>query len=105
MKSAVLLILLSLVTGCGVNGGKDGAQGPTGSDGTVITPVQFCQGVTPTYPSTFPESGLCINGSIYAVYSQYNGFLALIPPGTYTSQAVGSACNFTVLPNCQVIDQ
>jgi len=106
MKVLLMLSVIITAVGCGgAQNGQNGQMGPQGLDGTTITPVQFCQGVTPTYPNTFPESGLCIDGSIYAVYSQYNGFLALIPPGEYTSQAVGSACNFTVLPNCVVQDQ
>jgi hypothetical protein len=88
--------------------GKDGATGPQGmtgaiglpgkdgAPGTVVTPIQFCPGVTPVYPTTFPEYGLVINGSIFAVYSANGGFLALIPPGVYSSNAIGSACNFTV---------
>lgn len=82
--------------------GVQGPTGPTGEDGTVITPVQFCNGVTPSYPSTFPESGLCINGQVYGVYSANDGFLALLPPGTYNSNAVGSACTFTILANCVI---
>lgn len=82
--------------------GVQGPTGPTGEDGTVITPVQFCNGVVPSYPSTFPESGLCINGQVYGVYSANDGFLALLPPGTYNSNAVGSACTFTILANCVI---
>lgn len=75
--------------------GPQGPQGPAGHDGTVITPVKFCS-ETASYPSTFPEYGFCINGSIYAVYSANDGFLTIIPDGTYHSNAVGSACTFTV---------
>jgi len=82
--------------------GQDGQQGPAGADGTVITVVQFCPNHTPNYPSTFPEFGLCIEGQLYAVYSTNGGFLALIPPGTYSSNAVGSACTFTVSAGCVV---
>ena len=94
----------------GVNGsqGPQGIQGPAGidglngADGTQITVVQFCKDVTPSYPSTFPESGLCINGNLYGVYSANDGFLAYLPPGAYYSNAVGSNCNFTILLNCVV---
>jgi len=101
-------------TGSNGSNGVDGSQGPqgiqgpagvnglNGADGTQITVIQFCPGVIPSYPSTFPEVGLCINRSVYAVYSANDGFLTLIPPGTYNSNAVGSACNFMVLPNCEV---
>lgn len=70
-------------------------NGSNGSPGTVVAPVQFCPGV-PSYPSTFPEVGFIINGSIYAVYSTNGGFMTLIPPGYYSSDGVGSSCNFTV---------
>jgi hypothetical protein len=94
-------ILLCLVLGaCGQ--GPQGIPGTNGTPGTTITPIQFCPGVVPSYPSTFPESGLCIDGSLYAVYSANDGFWTLIPPGTYSSNAIGSNCTFTVLPNCVV---
>jgi hypothetical protein len=93
------LMCLLFVIGCGP--GPQGAQGQAGANGTTISSVQFCPGV-PSYPSTFPEVGFCIDNNLYAVYSYNNGFLTLIPPGYYNSNAVGSNCNFTVLPNCQV---
>jgi Collagen triple helix repeat (20 copies) len=83
--------------------GSTGAQGPAGADGTQITVVQFCPG-TPSYPSTFPETGLCINGNIYAVYSKNDGFLTEIPPGLYRSNAVSSSCTFAVGANCQILN-
>lgn len=70
-------------------------------NGTVITPIQFCPGTT-NYPSTFVELGFCINNSLYAVYSYANGFLTEVPPGNYSSNAIGSSCNFVVLPNCVI---
>jgi hypothetical protein len=82
--------------------GPAGSNGLNGADGTQITVVQFCKGVAPSYPSTFPESGLCINGNLYGVYSANDGFLAYLPPGAYNSNAIGSSCNFTILPNCQI---
>lgn len=74
-------------------------NGTNGTSGTLITPVQFCPGVS-VYPSTFVELGFCINNSIYAVYSQNGGFLTEILPGTWQSNAIGSSCTFTVSPNC-----
>lgn len=74
------------------------ANGTNGTPGTVVTPLQFCPG-TPTYPSKFIEVGFIINGNVYAVYSQNGGFLALIPPGNYTSNGIGSSCNFTLNPD------
>lgn len=81
--------------------GPQGIQGPAGVNGTVITPVKFCS-QTSNYPSTFPEYGLCINNNLYAVYSANDGFLTYIPPGAYHSNAIGSICDFTVLPNCKI---
>ena len=81
-----------------------GTTGPSGADGTVITVVQFCPG-TPTYPSVFPETGLCINNRIYAVYSMLNAFLTEVTPGLYNSTGVGSSCNFEVDENCVVISK
>lgn len=82
--------------------GATGPQGAAGADGTIIVPIQFCPGVTPTYPNKFPEYGLCINNQVYAVYSANDGFLTLTPPGTYNSNAVGSNCNFKILVNCVI---
>lgn len=94
------LILLTLVlAACGQP--QKGDPGPRGMDGTIITSVQLCPGTT-TYPSTFVEVAFCINNSLYAVYSANNGFLTYLPPGTYSSNAIGSACSFTVLPGCTV---
>jgi len=103
MKKLVVLSLLAAV-GCQGQGpqGIQGDAGPRGADGTQITIVQFCPGVTPTYPTTFPEVGLCIDNQLYAVYSANNGFLVLVTPGRYSSNAIGSSCSFTVLPNCVV---
>ena len=88
----------------GVQGpaGPQGPSGANGSPGTVIAPIQFCQGITPSYPSTFPESGFCIDGNIYAVYSANDGFLSIIPPGTYSSDGINASCTFTVTSNCGV---
>ena len=83
--------------------GDQGASGPAGSDGTVITIVQLCPGQT-AYPGVFIEVAMCINDNLYAVYSANDGFLTLIPPGTYHSNAIGSACNLTVKPHCVVED-
>lgn len=91
-----LLLCTIFLSSCG-----QGPQGIPGAYGTTVTPVQFCPGTT-TYPTTFNEVGFCIGGSLYAVYSANDGFLTLIPPGTYSSNAIGSSCSFTVLPNCVI---
>ena len=82
--------------------GDQGNAGPAGADGTSIVAIPFCPGYAPVYPSVFPEVGLCINDSLFAVYSANGGFLALIPPGRYSSAGIGSACDFTVGPHCTI---
>lgn len=72
-----------------------------GTNGTVITAIQFCPGST-IYPSTFPEIGFCINNNIYAVYSANGGFLTEVVPGNYSSDGINASCSFTVNPNCQI---
>src|SRR5271165_5495559 len=63
--------------------------------------VQFCPGNT-TYPNEFNEVGICYMGNLYGVYSANNGFLTYIPPGYYSSNAIGSSCNFYVNSNCVI---
>lgn len=82
--------------------GATGATGANGTPGTVITAIQFCGGVTGSYPSTFPEVGFCINNNIYAVYSANGGFLTEVLPGTWSSDGINASCTFTVGPNCAV---
>jgi hypothetical protein len=79
----------------------NGTNGLNGSDGTEITVVQLCPGTT-TYPSIFVEVAFCIDNKLYATYSTHGGFSTEIPPGTYSSNAVGSSCTFTVGPDCAV---
>lgn len=81
--------------------GTSGLNGSNGTDATILT-VQFCQGITPAYPSTFPELGFCISNQLYGVYSANDGFMVLLPPGTYTSNGLNATCTFTVGENCQV---
>lgn len=121
-KQTILIGLIMVATACagrqgdqgyqgiqgntGIQGleGQQGTPGTNGTDGTNATPVtvvNFCPGVT-TYPTTFLEVGFCINNQLYAVYSENNGFLVLVPPGVYRSNAHGNSCNFTVYTNCVV---
>lgn len=88
----------------GVQGpsGSTGPQGPAGVDITPISFVQFCTGISPSYPGTFPEIGLCINHNLYGVYSQNGGFLVLLPPGAYISNGINASCNFTITADCGV---
>lgn len=81
--------------------GFQGNPGIPGVPGTQITAVQFCVGYTPTYPSLFPEIGLCINGNLYAeYYAPPSSGLVLLLPGYYRSTQTGAPCNFTVKSNC-----
>jgi hypothetical protein len=83
----------------------NGAAGPQGTPGTNPTPVTFvqlCPGFVPSYPSIFPEVGICVNSQLYGVYSANGGFLSLLTPGTYTSDGIGASCTLTILPNCVV---
>lgn len=77
-----------------------GPAGPRGADGEIAEVIQLCPG-TSTY-GVFVEVALCINSKLYAVYSANGGFLTYLAPGNYASNAIGSACNLTVLPNCRV---
>lgn len=78
-----------------VNNGLAGPAGLNGTNATPVTVVNLCNGVT-TYPNTFVEVALCINGGLYAVYSINNGFLTYLPNGAYSSNGLGSACNLVV---------
>jgi hypothetical protein len=82
--------------------GVDGQDGAPGAPGTLSTIVNLCDGET-TYPSKFVEVAVCFNNELYAVYSTNGGFFTKIPPGAYSSNAVGSKCDFTVLPGCEVV--
>lgn len=88
-----------------VKNGGDGAKGKDGLDGapgTITSVVQFCSQYTAVYPSSFPEVGLCIGGSLYGVYyTPGYVFLSLLPPGAYSSTSP-QGCSFTIATNCQV---
>lgn len=80
--------------------GDAGASGTNGADGQPATVVPLCPGVS-NY-GAFVEVGLCINNQLYGVYSANGGFLTLLAPGNYTSNAIGSACSLIVVANCAV---
>jgi hypothetical protein len=86
--------------------GLAGATGQQGNPGTSITMIQFCTQYTPTYASSFPESGACIGGNLYAVYDggATDVFFSLLPPGEYMSTSTDAPCNFSVAANCVVTD-
>lgn len=86
--------------------GTPGVNGLPGTPGTVITVVQFCSGAS-SYPSVFPEMGLCDNGTIYAILDQSNGYdyFTAIVPGQYASETTGLSCTFTVGSNCSITEE
>lgn len=75
--------------------GPAGQNGSNGLDSTPIAVVNLCT-EAPSYPGVFVEVALLINNRLYAVYSQNGGFMTYLPPGNYSSNGIGSACNFTV---------
>lgn len=112
MRHWVVISLLILLIGCAKEGGSTanlgvpppssqgapGIQGATGAIGTITTPVEFC----PNIPGNFPESGICIDGALYAVYwNGNNPHLSLIPAGQYATTD-GRACTFTVVTGCVI---
>lgn len=109
----LITLILLLLTACGkspnpVQGpqgapGTNGTNGVNGVDATPVTVVPLCPGFVPSYPNVFPEYGLCIGTTLYGVYSANGGFLAELPPGTYSSNGINASCNLTVKPNCEVI--
>jgi hypothetical protein len=94
-------IICNGINGSNGTNGNNGNNGTNGTDATV-TFIQLCPGITPTYPSTFPEVGVCVNNVLYAVYSANGGFLTEVTPGTYSSNGINASCTFTVLSGCMV---
>jgi predicted small lipoprotein YifL len=123
MKHVLFLAIIGVLTisGCGRQGpvgdvgatgkqGTTGAKGDTGAvgqngspgiDGTSVSVVKLCPGVT-TYPSKFVEVAFCIGDKLYATYSANDGFTSEIPPGSYGSKGINSNCDFVVGTNCSV---
>lgn len=104
----ILAYLAVVMAACGKTGssgpkgeeGEAGAQGNPGVDVSTVNVIQLCPGAT-TYPGVFVEVAICINHELYGVYTS-PAFLTLIPPGTYNSTAIGSACSLTVADDCVV---
>lgn len=76
--------------------GSTGAPGTPGANPTPIVFEQVCAGITPSYPASFPEYIMNVGGQVYGVYSANSGFLALLPPGVYSSNGINASCTFTV---------
>lgn len=83
--------------------GNQGPQGIPGIDATSVTVIKLCPGVT-TYPSRFVEVAFCIGGTLYGTYSANGGFSTEMPSGTYGSNGINASCNFTVAPNCTIVN-
>lgn len=121
---AATIAFILLTTGCGNSGyvlvkgdtgekgdpgqvggtgpaGPQGAPGSPGLNATPVTMIKLCPGVT-TYPTVFVEYAFCIGGSLYATYSANDGFTTILPPGRYSSNAIGSSCNFIVTSGCNI---
>lgn len=79
-----------LYTACNGADGTNGAPGPSS-----FTLIKLCR-ETPSYPSTFPEYAIRIDNEVYGVYSANGGFLALLPPGQYSSAGINSSCTLTI---------
>jgi len=77
----------------------NGTNGTNGINAVSVYMIQFCPNSVPSYPSTFPEYGIVVGSTIYAVYSANDGFLTILTPGWYYSNAIGSSCNFLVNAN------
>lgn len=114
LKVLMMLAVLVLMSACAKPkdglAGKDGSRGeqgppgntgPAGIDGLPAKVVNLCPGVT-SYPGVFVEVALCLNSRLYGVYSANGGFLTELIPGSYSSNAIGSACNLVVHDNCVV---
>lgn len=89
----------------GQNGtpGATGPQGPQGNQGQPGTTVKFCPSKVVSYPTSFPEFGICVDNVIYAVYwDGHNSWLTEVPQGAYISTSTSAPCNFTVLANCAI---
>lgn len=126
MKTTLALIALLTLVSCGkgpagkdgINGldginGKDGIQGPKGDKGDkgdkgepgkdgLTKMVKFCPGLVDRYNVQYSEQGLCVDGKVYAIYSD-RGLAALVEivPGTYqTTTPKGKNCTFEVKDNC-----
>lgn len=88
----------------GANGadGAKGDKGDKGQDGASPEMIKFCPQYVTTYPSTFPEYGICLSNKLFAVYYDGNhAFLAEIVPGRYVSTSPNT-CSFTVKANCVI---
>ena len=106
----LVLVIANMLTGCAAPKGDRGDRGPKGFDGydgndgidaTPMRIVQLCDGTT-VYPTAFVEVGFCLQGEVYATYSANGGFSTKLPPGNYSSNAIGSSCNFTVGLDCKI---
>jgi hypothetical protein len=80
-------------------------NGLNGQDATPVKMVKFCPNAPDTYPSSFPEYGICLGNKIYAVYWNNTAFLSYLTPGNYVTTSVNVNCSFKVLANtCEILN-
>ena len=78
-------------------------NGVNGQDAIQPTMIKFCSNYESSYPTTFPEYGICIDNILYAVYwDNKNSWLTEVTPGYYSSTSTSAPCNFTVKDNCVI---
>lgn len=95
-------LFILLIVGCG-SGNPSYTIAPDPVLPPVTTTVKFCVGQTTSYPTSFPEYGLCLDNIIYGVFwDGHNAWWAQIPKGNYISTSTGLQCNFKVLDNCVI---
>lgn len=125
MKNLLTVIFLLSLASCGkgpagkdgINGldginGQDGIQGEQGEKGdkgdkgeagkdAQIKIVKFCPNLVDEYGKQYSERGLCIDGKVYAVYSDKKlAALVELSPGEYlTTSPAGDNCQFTIDEN------
>lgn len=88
----------------GTNGadGQNGQDGANGAPGSVVLAVSLCPSKPLIYPSSFPESALCVNNSLFGVYwNGHQAFLSELPPGDYVSTSP-QGCSLRIKANCVV---
>lgn len=96
------ILILTTLLSIGCSGPVQYVQGPTVVQENKTKPIKLCEGET-SYPSSFPEYGLCIDNVLYGVFwMNGSAWLGEIAEGRYRSTSSSVKCNFTVKPNCVI---